>query len=78
MFGVYFVLIGLAFSLQGQLNTDQLWGYFKDLQDPDYETHIALIHSRFSTNTFPSWERAHPQRFVVPLIHSIYYTKSHF
>ncbi|XP_060602982.1 uncharacterized protein LOC132756035 [Ruditapes philippinarum] len=49
---------------KGQLNTAQLWGYFKDLSDPDYETHISLIHSRFSTNTFPSWERAHPQRYL--------------
>ncbi|XP_052242063.1 uncharacterized protein LOC127852221 isoform X2 [Dreissena polymorpha] len=49
---------------KGQLNTAQLWGYFKDLRDPDYETHLSLIHSRFSTNTFPSWERAHPQRYL--------------
>ncbi|XP_053398015.1 uncharacterized protein LOC123552518 isoform X2 [Mercenaria mercenaria] len=49
---------------KGQLNTAQLWGYFKDLSDPDYETHLSLIHSRFSTNTFPSWERAHPQRYL--------------
>ncbi|KAL4232715.1 hypothetical protein ACF0H5_007403 [Mactra antiquata] len=49
---------------KGQLSTGQLWGYFKDLGDPEYETHISLIHSRFSTNTFPSWERAHPQRYL--------------
>ena len=36
-----------------------------DLQDPDYESAIALVHSRFSTNTNPSWERAHPNRFMV-------------
>ena len=35
------------------------------LQDPDYESAIALVHSRFSTNTNPSWERAHPNRFIV-------------
>ena len=38
---------------------------FADLQDPDYESAIALVHSRFSTNTNPSWERAHPNRFMV-------------
>ena len=47
---------------QGLLTTAQLWKYFKDLSDPDFETHLAIVHSRFSTNTFPSWERAHPQR----------------
>lgn len=47
---------------QGQLNPRQLWKYFLDLENPEYETHISLIHSRFSTNTFPSWERAHPKR----------------
>ncbi|KAJ8315663.1 hypothetical protein KUTeg_007813 [Tegillarca granosa] len=49
---------------KGQLNTAQLWLYFKDLSDPEYETHLSLVHSRFSTNTFPSWERAHPQRYL--------------
>ncbi|KAK3092132.1 hypothetical protein FSP39_025440 [Pinctada imbricata] len=49
---------------KGQLNTAQLWRYFTDLADEEYETHIALIHSRFSTNTFPSWERSHPQRYL--------------
>ncbi|XP_071114158.1 uncharacterized protein [Haliotis cracherodii] len=49
---------------KGLLSTDQLWKYYYDLTDPDFETHIALIHSRFSTNTFPSWERAHPQRYL--------------
>ncbi|XP_005109373.2 putative glutamate synthase [NADPH] [Aplysia californica] len=49
---------------KGQLNTDQLWKFFLDLQDPEFETHLALVHSRFSTNTFPSWERAHPQRLL--------------
>lgn len=49
---------------KGQLNPRQLWKYFLDLEDPEYETHISLIHSRFSTNTFPSWERAHPKRVL--------------
>ncbi|GFO01517.1 glutamate synthase [NADH], amyloplastic, partial [Plakobranchus ocellatus] len=48
----------------GQLTTSQLWKYFLDLTNPDFETHLALVHSRFSTNTFPSWERAHPQRML--------------
>ncbi|XP_056015239.1 uncharacterized protein LOC125673905 isoform X2 [Ostrea edulis] len=49
---------------KGQLNPQQLWHYFPDLADPEYETHIALVHSRFSTNTFPSWERSHPKRML--------------
>lgn len=49
----------------GQLTSDQLWVYFPDLADPLYDTYLALVHTRFSTNTFPSWERAHPLRYVV-------------
>uniref|UniRef100_A0A0B7BD51 glutamate synthase (ferredoxin) n=1 Tax=Arion vulgaris TaxID=1028688 RepID=A0A0B7BD51_9EUPU len=49
---------------KGQLNSFQLWHFFEDLQNPEFETHLALVHSRFSTNTFPSWERAHPQRLL--------------
>jgi glutamate synthase (ferredoxin) len=44
---------------------EQLRLFFSDLQDPDYESAIATVHSRFSTNTNPSWERAHPNRFIV-------------
>lgn len=47
---------------KGQLTSDQLWAYFLDLADPLFETYLALVHTRFSTNTFPSWERAHPLR----------------
>ena len=43
----------------------QLRLFFKDLQSPDYESAIAMVHSRFSTNTNPSWQRAHPNRFMV-------------
>ena len=43
----------------------QLRQFFADLRDEDYESAIALVHSRFSTNTNPSWERAHPNRFIV-------------
>lgn len=49
---------------KGQLTSDQLWTYFPDLMHPLYDTYLALVHTRFSTNTFPSWERAHPLRFV--------------
>src|ERR1700691_5271842 len=46
------------------LNTVQVEQYFTDLSDPAMETALALVHSRFSTNTFPSWERGHPYRYV--------------
>nr|XP_022287923.1 glutamate synthase 1 [NADH], chloroplastic-like isoform X2 [Crassostrea virginica] len=49
---------------KGQLNPRQLWTYYPDLSNPEYLTHIALVHSRFSTNTFPSWERSHPKRVL--------------
>ncbi|XP_072178929.1 uncharacterized protein [Diadema setosum] len=49
---------------KGLLTPSQLWKYFLDLSDPDYESHFAVVHSRFSTNTFPSWERAHPHRYL--------------
>ncbi len=49
---------------KGMLLTDQLGTYFSDLSDPAVETALAMVHSRFSTNTFPSWDRAHPYRYV--------------
>lgn len=49
---------------KGMLLTQQLAPYFPDLSDPMMETALALVHSRFSTNTFPSWDRAHPYRYV--------------
>jgi len=49
---------------KGMLLTAQLGPYFPDLTDPLMETALALVHSRFSTNTFPSWDRAHPYRYV--------------
>ncbi|MBC8039569.1 MAG: glutamate synthase large subunit, partial [Opitutaceae bacterium] len=49
---------------KGMLLTTQLATYFPDLQNPLMATAIALVHSRFSTNTFPSWDRAHPYRYV--------------
>ncbi len=50
---------------KGMFLVEQLRLFFADLQDADYESAIATVHSRFSTNTNPSWERAHPNRFIV-------------
>ena len=50
---------------KGMFLVEQLRLFFPDLQDADYESAIATVHSRFSTNTNPSWERAHPNRFIV-------------
>lgn len=50
---------------KGMLTPNQLNRFYPDLKDVDMETAIALVHSRFSTNTFPSWERAHPNRYIV-------------
>ncbi len=49
---------------KGMLTTDQLPAFFPDLSDPRLVSSIALVHSRFSTNTFPSWPLAHPYRYV--------------
>jgi glutamate synthase domain-containing protein 2/glutamate synthase domain-containing protein 1/glutamate synthase domain-containing protein 3 len=49
---------------KGMLTAPQLAGFFPDLTDPRFESALALIHSRFSTNTFPSWALAHPYRMI--------------
>ena len=49
---------------KGMLISYQVPKYYPDLTDPAMETALSLVHSRFSTNTFPSWERSHPYRFV--------------
>jgi glutamate synthase (NADPH) large chain len=49
---------------KGMLRPDQVLPYFPDLTDTSYATHLAMVHSRFSTNTFPSWDRAQPNRFM--------------
>jgi glutamate synthase (ferredoxin) len=49
---------------KGMLMPVQVGQYYLDLQDPDLESALALVHSRFSTNTFPSWERSHPYRYI--------------
>ena len=50
---------------KGMFLVGQLRSFFEDLRDDDCESAIAMVHSRFSTNTEPSWERAHPNRFIV-------------
>ncbi|MGI9429887.1 MAG: glutamate synthase central domain-containing protein, partial [Bythopirellula sp.] len=49
---------------KGMLTTEQLFNYYPDLADSDFVSHLAMVHSRFSTNTFPSWDRAQPLRFM--------------
>jgi glutamate synthase (ferredoxin) len=49
---------------KGMLMSEQVELYYPDLKDPMMKTALALVHSRFSTNTFPSWDRAHPNRYI--------------
>ncbi len=63
----YFYMTSMSYKTivyKGQLITEQLPLYFADLNDPDYASAIALVHSRFSTNTFPSWALAQPFRYI--------------
>jgi len=53
-----------TFCYKGQLMSNQLETYFLDLKDPKIESALALVHSRYSTNTFPSWGRAQPMRLI--------------
>jgi len=63
--GVHFPsLSGRTVVYKGMLTPDQLRTFFPDLSDPRVDSAIALVHSRFSTNTFPSWPLAHPYRFI--------------
>ncbi len=50
---------------KGMFLVNQLRAFYRDLQDPDCESAMAMVHSRFSTNTNPSWERAHPNRYIM-------------
>ncbi len=50
---------------KGMLLADQMEGYFHDLNDLELDSALALVHSRFSTNTFPNWNRAHPYRYII-------------
>ncbi len=49
---------------KGMLTPSQLFPFYTDLQQENFETHLAMVHSRFSTNTFPSWDRAQPNRYM--------------
>jgi len=63
----YFYIASMSsktISYKGQLITEQLPLYFPDLIEADYKSAIALVHSRFSTNTFPSWPLAQPFRYI--------------
>jgi glutamate synthase (NADPH/NADH) large chain len=51
-------------AYKGMLNSSQLVHFYPDLSDPTFEAAIGMVHSRFSTNTFPSWSRAHPYRYI--------------
>jgi glutamate synthase (NADPH/NADH) large chain len=62
---VYFPSLSTrTFVYKGMLTTPQVASYFKDLSDPGIESAIAVVHARFSTNTFPAWPLAHPYRLV--------------
>jgi glutamate synthase (NADPH) large chain len=63
--GVYFAsLSSRTIVYKGMLSAPQVEPFFPDLSDERYESNVALVHSRFSTNTFPSWPRSHPYRYV--------------
>eukprot|EP00397_Hematodinium_sp_SG-2012_P000168 GEMP01000168.1.p1 GENE.GEMP01000168.1~~GEMP01000168.1.p1 ORF type:complete len:2460 (+),score=682.77 GEMP01000168.1:153-7532(+) len=62
---IYFCsLSSRILTYKGQFTPDQLFKYFKDLSDPRCKAYMAVVHSRFSTNSFPSWSRAHPHRMI--------------
>ncbi|GAB4544687.1 MAG: glutamate synthase large subunit [Anaerolineae bacterium] len=66
--GHYFYICSLSYKTivyKGMLLSEQLVTFYPDLSDPSIETALALVHSRFSTNTFPTWERAHPYRYLI-------------
>ncbi|MFH1067636.1 MAG: glutamate synthase large subunit [bacterium] len=63
----YFYVSSLSYKTivyKGMLMPEQVRDYYQDLSDPSVESALALIHSRFSTNTFPSWDRSHPYRYI--------------
>ena len=63
----YFYMCSLSHRTvvyKGMLLPEQVSLFYPELTDPDVESAIAMVHSRFSTNTFPSWDRAHPYRFL--------------
>jgi len=64
--GMFYVasLSSRTIVYKGMLTAGQLTTFYPDLRDPSFESALALVHSRFSTNTFPSWARAHPYRYI--------------
>ncbi len=64
--GVFYVssLSARTLIYKGMLMSEQVEKYYPDLRNPAVTTAMALVHSRFSTNTFPSWDRAHPNRYI--------------
>ncbi len=63
----FFYIASLSYKTiiyKGMLMSEQVEKFFPELKDPSVETCLALVHSRFSTNTFPSWDRAHPYRYI--------------
>jgi glutamate synthase (NADPH/NADH) large chain len=63
--GTYFPSLSTrTLVYKGMLTTDQLQPFFPDLSDERFASALALVHSRFSTNTFPSWPLAHPYRYI--------------
>ena len=63
----YFFVCSLSTRVmiyKGMLTEEQLPDFFPDLRDEDYKSHLAMVHSRFSTNTFPAWHRAQPNRYM--------------
>lgn len=64
--GFYFAsLSSRTIVYKGMLTANQIDAFYMDLADLDFESALALVHSRYSTNTFPSWERAHPYRYLI-------------
>src|SRR3989442_7623016 len=65
----YFYVPSLSYKTvvyKGMLNAGQLRRFYLDLQDPAVSSALVMVHSRFSTNTFPSWGRAHPYPYISP------------
>jgi len=65
--GQWFYVSSLSYrtlTYKGMLMPEQVAQYYPDLRNPEMTTALALVHSRFSTNTFPSWDRSHPYRFI--------------
>ena len=57
-------LSSTVMAYKGMLTPAQLFPFYPDLENKDFQTHLAMVHSRFSTNTFPSWDRAQPNRYM--------------